>query len=139
MIYITTDDLKPFIKDTRLSQMLETQTAILDHAEAIAITEVKDALYSRYDNTKIFDNTLSDQYPQVKRWVVTLMLYFLHRRLPDQIVPPSVIKDYDDVREYLKDISDAKVSIDLPHLPKSEKDPDNATKFRWGSNTPRTH
>jgi Protein of unknown function (DUF1320) len=137
MNFISTDDLKPFIKDVRLNQMLEAQTAILDYAESIAVNEVKDALYSRYDVTNIFDNP--NDYPQVRRWVITLMLYFLHRRLPDQIVPPSVIKDYDDVREHIKAISDAKVSINLPHIKKSPDDPLLATKFRWGSKTPRSH
>lgn len=139
MNYITLDDLKPFIKDVRLAQMLENQTAILDYAEAMAITEVTDALFSRYDTDVIFDNQNATQYPQVKRWVTTLILYFLHRRLPDQIVPPSVIKDYDDVREHIKEISDGKVSIKLPTLEKSSEDQTPITKFRWGSLTPRSH
>ncbi len=139
MQYLTNDDLKPFIKDVRLSQLLENDSSIIDHAESIAIAEVKDALYSRYDLATIFNVANTNNYPQVKRWLATLILYFLYRRLPDQVVSPSVIRDYDEVREILKDISDAKVSINLPHLPSKEDPTKPAHKFRWGSKPTRSN
>jgi hypothetical protein len=137
MLYLTNDDLKPFIKDVRLNQMIENDNNILTHAESIAIAEVKDALYSRYDIDTIFNNP--NDYPQVKRWITTILLYYIHRRLPDQIVPPSVIRDYNEVKEIIKEVSDAKKSINLPALVIEGSESDATNKFRWGSNPPRTH
>jgi hypothetical protein len=136
MTILTTNDLAPLIKDTRLTQLLDGQTIALDNAESIAIAEIKDALFSRYQVATIFTNI--QQYPQVKHWLAVIILYYLHRRLPDQIVPPSVIRDYDEVKETLVAIADAKRSVNLPHIA-PDQDGKPSTKFRWGSNAPRTH
>lgn len=136
--FITQADYLPFIKDTRLQQMIEATAAIVDDAEETAIAVIKDALSSRYDTTAIFATTGAGRPKQVVRWAVTLVLYYLHQRLPERMMPERTAKDYDDTLLILTEIEDGKKATALPTLPATSGHVANS-KFRWGSNTPRNH
>lgn len=135
--FISQDDYKPHIKDGRLQQTIDEDTSILDEAEKTAITVVKDALYSRYDTSAIFDLTGEDRPAQLVRWVLCLALYYIHERLPDRMIPERIVKNYEHTLEVLTDIEDGKKSTDLPLLQKEDGTP--KTKFRWGSQNAKTH
>lgn len=136
--YITSDDYSPYIRDSRLTQLIDATPGLLDEVEGTAIAVVADALYSRYDTDTIFAATGTDRHPQVVRWVLVIALYYLHERLPDRLIPERVVKNYDDVMRYLTDIEDGKKSTNLPLL-----DPPDGyaqvSKFRWGSRQARSH
>lgn len=135
--YITSTDYSPYIRDGRLTQLIDNNPGLLDEVEATAIAIVKDALYSRYDVEVIFAQTDDDRHPQVVRWVLVLCLYFLHERLPDRLIPERVVKNYDDVMQTLTDIEDGKKSTDLPLLDPPEGY-GQISKFRWGSRAGRS-
>lgn len=135
--FISVADYKLHIKDTRLQQTIDADNSLLDEAESTAIAVVRDALYSRYDVDAIFATTSTSRPKQVIRWVLCLALYYLHERLPDRIIPERITKNYDDTLALLTDIEDAKKSTNLPLLIKEDGEP--RTKFRWGSNTQKTH
>ena len=139
-MYVEIIDFTPFIKETRLEQMLDGDTQALPLAVEIAVGVVNDALYSRYNTELIFAKVGNDRHKQVVRWVIVLSLYYLYERLPDKLVPERIVKNYDDTIALLTDIEDAKKSTNLPLLAST----DNGivtpfTKFRWGSIPPRTH
>lgn len=134
--FITTDDYKVHIKDQRLAQTIDANNAILTDAEETAIAVIKDALHSRHDVDTIFSSTGEDRPKQVVRWVLSLVLYYIHERLPDRMIPERIVKNYDYTLEVLMDIEDGKKSTTLPSLNKEDGTP--ITKFRWGSNAAKS-
>lgn len=133
-------DFKPYIQEKDLKQICEVidltnAQPLFDIVEATAKQVIKDHLYSMYDTTVIFNNL--GTYAQVKRWLIVLCIYYLYERIPDKLVPERVVKNYDDTLEHLYKISDAKLSINLPHL--TNEDASIKTKFRWGSVTKKSH
>lgn len=137
-MFITQTDFAPFIKESRLTQLLDQEPNALESAIAMSIQIVSDALYSRYDLKAIFAKQAGDRDMQLVRWVITLALYFLYERLPDKIVPERVVKNYDDTISLLTDIEDGKKSTALPLLTITDTTTP-FTKFRWGSNAQRSH
>lgn len=135
--FITQDDYLPRIQETRLLQILQDDTTLLDDAEQTAITILKDALHSRYDVDQIFALIGAARPKQVVRWAISLILYFIYERVPDRATPPRVIKNYDDTMAYLLEIEDGKKSVDLPRLLKEDDKP--VSKFRWGSEARNEH
>jgi hypothetical protein len=141
MVWMTEQDLHVQIKSERLTQVIDEDTTILDDAEASAIAVVTDALHSQYDTDAIFATTGDERPAQVLRWVRNIMLYDISGRLPEKMVSERVIKNYDDTIAVLTDIEDGKKSTSLPRqeVTDTEGVTSQRTKFRWGSNTPRTH
>lgn len=135
--FISVTDYKPFVRDNHLQMIIDADSVALDNAELTAIQVVKDALYQWYDTGAIFGASGNNRAPQVVRWCVCLSLYYLYERIPDKLVPDRVVKNYDDTLTMLRDISDRKVSLDLPVRENEDNEPE--TKFRWGSNTAREH
>lgn len=136
--FINQADYTPYIRDARLTQLIDNTPGLLDDVEATAIAVVKDALYSRYDVEAIFALTDDNRPKQVVRWILCLCLYYLYERLPERLMPPHIQKNYEDASQTLTDIEDGKKSTNLPLL-----DPPEGysviSKFRWGNNNARTH
>jgi len=136
MSYIDQSDYLPYIRDKILNQVIESTPAILDDAELTAISVVKDALHANYDVADIFARTGTDRHPQVLRWCMTLVLYYLFERVPEAVTPQRIVNNYEATLETLASIEDAKKSVDLPRL---VVDDIKKTNFRWGSEKPRGH
>jgi len=135
--WITTDDYKPYVRDNHLQMMIDTDDVALDSAELTAVQTVKDALFQWYDTDAIFGSSGTARPAQVLRWCLVLSIYYLYERIPDKLMPSRVEKNYDQVLELLRDISDKKVSVDLPV--RTDEEEEVITKFRWGSQTAREH
>jgi len=135
MGYITIEDYGRFFKSDKLAQAFEddklTPDQIRSSIEKSAITTVKDSLW-KYDIESIFTITGDDRHSNVVDWVMNLAIYKLYMRLPDDFVPESVIKNYNDTRSDLQKISDGHKNVNLPTLGKLRK-------FKWGSQPPRSH
>ena len=139
--FITNADYKVAIRDQRLQQLIDQDNSILDDAEAAAIAIVQDALYARYDTATIFTATGQNRKMQVVRWVRGIAMYYLHERLPDKMMPPNIEKEYNRILDTLTEIERGNKSTDLPPISISDPNGDgntNATRFRWGSNKPRS-
>lgn len=142
MNYITENDLKLSIPQKRMNMIIDDETTLLDYAELIALATVRDALYPYYDVDAIFSLSGTSRKAQVTNWVINLMIYHIYDRIPDKLVPDRVIKNYDDTRKILKEISDGKHSVMLPLLEvdvDGDGENDIQTKFRWGSAERRVH
>lgn len=134
-------DFKPYIQEKDLKQICEVTDlndaqTLFDSVYLTAKTIVKDHLFSRYDTTTIFASDFTN-YPQVKRWIIVICIYYLYERIPDKLVPDRVVKNYDDVMEMIDKIADGKLSIELPQLTNIDATP--KTKFRWGSEKKKSH
>jgi hypothetical protein len=136
MAFLTPGDYEVPIRTNRLTQIIDSTPIILDEAEGTALQIVRDALHSRYDVDAIFATTGTDRPAQVVRWMVTLVLYFLYERIPDNIMPERIKNNYEITLEYLKDLEDGKRDSELPRKTVDDKP---KTKFIYGGNTPRTH
>jgi Protein of unknown function (DUF1320) len=137
-MFVTQPDFIPFIKDSRLMQMLDAEPQALDLAVEMAQGVVYDSLYSRYDTATIFAKVGAARDMQCVRWIVVIALYYLYERLPDKLVPERVVKNYNEVLDLLTQIEDGKKSTSLPLIVDAATTLP-ATKFRWGSNATRTH
>ncbi len=125
------------ITDHRINQIIEDTDAILDDAEDTAIAVVKDALKARYDVDSIFATVGAARPKNVMLWVKRLAIYYIYDRIPDDLVPERVVKNYNEVMDHLEAISDGKRSVDLPIL--IDADGNKSTKFRYGSQPARSH
>lgn len=131
--FLSLNDYKAMMPEKRLNQASDSDPLILASVEAIAVQVVKDALYSKYDISTIFQAVGTARKPNVVRWVTVLCVYYLYERLPDIQVPSRITASYEEVVDVLDQISDGKRSVDLPL-----KEP-AYTKFRYGSLPPRSH
>jgi hypothetical protein len=143
---LTYQDFKPYINQKDFDQILQetpgvtTDVApILADIELLSKTVITDALFSRYDTVAVIDQWTT--YPQVKRWMLVLSLYYIYERVPDRLVPPRIVKNYNDVLAQLDQVADGKTSIKLPHKPieTGARQGENTSKFRWGSTEKRSH
>lgn len=136
MSYVTQPDFLPYIRDTRLTQMIDADTSVLDDAAQTAVAMVQDSLSAWYDTAAIFGLSGDARHKQVVRWVVCIALYILHQRLPDRLTPERVSKDYDGTLETLKELENGSKQTMLPRKTVAAG---TNTKFKWGSKTARTH
>jgi hypothetical protein len=145
--FIDRSDYNYHIKSNRLDQILDDEDVniiadeLLDDAEEEAVQEVKDALHGKYDVVKIFNKTGSARPKNVLRWVKVLTISMIYERIPDELIPEQVLKNAEEVRKILAAIADGKRSVDLPLMEQVNDDGTTGpvTKFRWGSNSSRSH
>lgn len=138
--FITKDDYKYQIRTYRLDQILEAEDEdedlILDQAENEALSVLKDSLSPKYDTVTIFAATGTERHKTILRWAKVLVIYFIYERIPDEMVPERVVKNYNYVLERLELIEKGEANLDgLP--PKTETDENGdsqpKTRRRWGS------
>lgn len=145
--FINRSDYNYHIKSNRLDQILDDEdiaidpAGILDDAEEEAVQEVKDALFGKYDVQKIFNKTGNARPKNVLRWVKVLTISMIYERIPDELIPEQVLKNAEEVRKILDAIADGKRSVDLPlqEVVNEDGTTGHLTKFRWGSNSSRSH
>ncbi len=113
-MFLVHTDITNQLREKRLQEMIDSDTAILDACIDTAVATLRDALYSRYNTTLIFSAVGTARLPQVVWWATTLAVYYLYQRMPDKLIPDRVIKNYDDTIALLTDIEDGKKSTMLP-------------------------
>lgn len=125
----------------RSSRILDMLTGdndtILLTAETTAIGIVTDRLAERYNLTAELAKSGSDRNSSLIRWILALSIYSVYSRVPDQEVPERVIKDYDDTLKELEQLQQGKLSCALQRIIDTEGEV--KTRFRMGSDSPRTH
>lgn len=140
MAWLEKADMKTTIRTYRLDEILDNEedNAIFDEAAATAEELVKDRLVDHFDTNTIFNTSGSGRPKNVLQWVKYLTLYLVYERIPDELVPERVVKNYDDTLKFLDKVAEGRVSINLPR----KLDPVTGatkTKFRWGSVPKRSH
>jgi len=146
--YISKDDYKYQVRTARLDQILEAadedEEAILNSAELEALGMIEKHLSTRYDMASEFAKTGTARHKVVLRWAKVLVIYYIYERIPDELVPERVVKNYDDVMKQLEKVEDGEASI--PGLavvsvddPNNEGESKPFTKRRWGSQIKRAN
>lgn len=136
--FIDTADYYTYIEQRTFEQVTENNNVFINDAEDTAIVIIKDALYQYYKVDDIFLLIGTNRPRQVVRWVIVLAVYFLYERIPDAATPQRVIDNYKEVMETLDKIAIGKKSINLPASLKTDSS-EPTTRFRWGSETKRSH
>lgn len=138
--FITKDDYKYQIRTYRLDQILEAadedEELILDQAENDALSVLKDSLASKYDVVAIFSASGDERHKTILRWAKVLVIYYIYERIPDEMVPERVVKNYDYVLERLEMVEQGKANLDgLPVKTETGDDGETGpkTRRRWGS------
>lgn len=145
MAYLDKSDYKYMIRTYRLDQILDAQDededAILDAAEEDALGMVQKYLGNKYDMVLEFGKTGAARNKVIVRWAKVLVLYYIYERIPDEMVPERVVKNYDEVMKQLEKIEDGDAGIPglpvITHEDKGQTQP--VTRRRWGSLEKRTH
>lgn len=144
--YISKADYKYQIRTTRLDQILESadedEELILDNAETEALAMISKHLVN-YNMAAEYATTGAARNKVVLRWAKVLVIYYIYERVPDEMVPERVVKNYDEVMEMLANVEKGKAQV--PGLtPVQVTDPETgesspATRRRWGSVRKRTN
>lgn len=139
--YIAKVDYKYMMRTERLDQILEAsdedEDAILDSAENDALGVVRNALSPRYNMDIEFGKSGDARNKVVLRWAKVLVIYYIFERIPDEMVPDRVVKNYNDTLEALKRVEDGKSQV-VGLTPVTVTDDLTGqstpkTRFRWGS------
>lgn len=145
--YISKADYKYMITTNRLDQILEAtdedEDAMLDSAETDAIAFIRNALANSYNMDIEFAKTGNDRNKVILKYAKWLVIYFIYERIPDEMRPDSVIKNYEYVLAQLKRMEDDK-SFVVGLTPITVTDPLTGeskpkTTRRWGSIRKRTN
>ena len=136
MVFLTEQDFKIKLSQDILTQILQSDNSILDDAEQQAIAFVKDHLAGLYDIDAELQKTEQERHPSLIRWLMNLSVYFFYERIPDEQVPPRVVKNYDDTRSELDKIARGKLHTTLLPFISNDKP---KTVFNWNSAKKRTH
>lgn len=148
-IFISKADYKYQIRTYRLDQILEAadedEDLMLDSAEGEAIAMLRKYLDNRYDMNAELSKSGNDRSKVLLRFAKVLVIYFIYERIPDDLVPERVVKNYDEVMKALEKIEDG--DSDIPGLaPITVTDPNSDTgastpftRRRWGSQPKRSN
>ncbi len=135
--FIVKDDYVASIRTERLDQILDQDDTILELAESTAVAEIKHALSANYDTDAIFANTSDARDKSVLKWCVDLSLGYLYERIPDDMTPEHIERNFDNTIKLLDDIAKGKRQADLPR--KLDENSEELTRRRWGSYPARSH
>ena len=99
--FILNTDYEGVLKSTNLTDLLESNFAILESVENQAISEVETALSERYDTQTLFAQTGTNRHPYVIKLCVNLVLYEIYKRVPHIEIPDYIKEDNAYTRQEL--------------------------------------
>jgi hypothetical protein len=144
--YLTKDDYGYQIRTLRLDQILDDETldedTMLDNAEVDALSMISLYLSNYYNMDVEFAKSGDQRNKIVVRWAKVLVLYFIYERVPDDLVPERIVKNYDDVKEMLEAINGADKNVPgLSPLTTTDADGNQVpeTRRRFGSSARRSN
>lgn len=135
--FLTSQDFLTRIND----RVLELLTHNSDNPVELAANEacgiIRDRLFDKYRIDAELSKTGSSRNAVLIRYALSIAVYSLYSKAPDEEIPERVVKDYDDAMEDLRLISQGKLSSTLPL--NTDSDGNTTVKIRMGSNEPRSH
>ena len=145
-MYILKADYLSRVQTDVFNMVLESaqgnETQILTDASKTAEDIIRTHTGHLYDIDVELAKAGTTRNYQVLSWAISIALYMIYQRIDDVDVPEKVIKNYDDTIEELKDVSKARVPLNLPAIQAGEDVPENTQGvgiIRMGSAKPRTH
>jgi hypothetical protein len=141
-MYLPITAYKSMIRDRRFQQIIDEDNDVVAIAESEAIAMISSRLSSRYDTDFIFNITVDADKPKIVQiWLKRIVLYLIHGRLPGTDIPKHIIDDYAETIAKIDSIEDGESEINIKRKTALDAhgNPINETKFRYGSNSKRTH
>lgn len=136
--FMSSADYQPQIRYYNLQDLLDDNMVLLDWAEETAIQLVKDHIYQFYDVDVIFAQTGANRHRTILQMCVDIVLYQIHQRLADVMIPDLVRENYKTTLEMLKSIAAGDVGLNgAPEVVDGSGNP--VTIFDWGSYPKRSH
>jgi hypothetical protein len=147
--FISKADYAYQIRTNRLDQILESTDedadVMLDSAESEAIGLMRKFLDQKYNMDLELSKSGDARHTVLLRIAKVLTIYFIYERVPDEMVPARVVKNYEDVMAMLEKIEDgdgaipglAPILVADPNSTTGESKP--YTKRRWGSQPKRSN
>jgi len=130
MAYLNNDDFLLQIQDVNMQQIINSNEAIRQQAELVAIGEARSYLVQKYKFDNELTKTGEDRDAQLLSYIIDLCLYHLHSRIAPRNIPELRQTRYDNAVLWLKMC----VSGDV--TPKLELNPNNqGLMTRYGGNT----
>ncbi len=122
-MFLNITDYESTIKLNILEDITEGNDTNRIQAELIAQSIMEDNFRGRYDVALIFGAVGPARHKSVLRYMLDISLYELHTRISFRQIPDIRIERYNLAMQWLKDVRDGKISLDLPLLP--EDSPQN--------------
>lgn len=135
--FLIMDDFQTRLSDRIIDILSDGDFSKLEAASNEASGIIRDRLVDKYQIDAELAKSGSSRNAILVRYVLSLAIYSLYSRIPDEEVPERVIKDYDDAMNDLKLISQGKLSCSLTINTDSEGN--TKSRIRIGSNDPRSH
>lgn len=140
--FISYSDYKSQITDNRINQLINHDQSILDDAELFATAKLQDALSPLHE----IDSELAKQGSARNRtlvwYAICIAVYIIYNRVPEDMVPERVVKNYNDVLNDLEAIERGDKSINIARK-KEDLDgdgiPDSISRRRFGYDKRRSH
>lgn len=116
--FLKPTDYNAQIRTQVLNVLTNTTEDTLHTAELAAQEEIESYLRTRYDVAKIFDldQADADRSKLIVLYMVDMALYHLHSNITPDNVPEIRYLRYTRAIEWLKKVSDGKISPNLPEL-----------------------
>ena len=131
MIFITTNDLKTFVKDNVINDITENDSTLIDSIEMISIQTIDSYIGHYYDTDTEWKKTGTDRNTYLIQLIIDIMLYHLSTRLTPTQIPETRQLRYNNVILYLKDIASGKI---VPQIAKRDVRYEDDSEIRLGSN-----
>ena len=138
MIFLQDSDFTNKLAISVKAQLLDGSADAFDLAELSAMAHIENSLSELYDLNAEFAKVDSERHRSLVDWTLNLAMYFLYERIPDDQLPPRVVKNYDDTLSIIGKIESGKKNTTLAKLV-SETTGKKRTSFRWGSQAKKTH
>jgi phage gp36-like protein len=135
--FLTTADFQSRLSDRVIELLTGSVYTNLETASNEAAGLLRDRLLDKYAIDGELAKTGTDRNTVLIRYALSIAVYSLYSKIPDEEIPERVIKDYDDAMDDLKLISQGKLSSTLPL--NTDSDGETVSRIRMGSNDPRSH
>lgn len=137
MDFIKKEDYETRVQVSIIDQITGENDTLLDDAEKDAGALITDRLSDKYDVQAELAHSGEDRDRSLMRWMISLSLYYIYARVPDEEIPERIIKDYDDTLKELDKIAAGRYGCSLQRV--KTADGETKTSIRLGSNSQRTH
>ena len=130
-------DYVGLIKEEVLQQVIQNDSNVLDWAEDTAQAQMESMINQRYDVANIFSQTGDHRDPLIIMYMMDIVLYHVHTRIPEREVTEKRQKRYDKALDFLKKVNEGLLTPAWPRVDLTMYKDDN--QFRLGSNTKDNH
>jgi phage gp36-like protein len=130
MAYLNVDDYLLHIQDVNIQQIINSNEAVRDQANLLAVAEARSYLIQKYDIDLELAKTGSDRDAQMLSTVIDISLFHLHSRIAPRNIPELRQMRYDNAIMWLNQCAKGEVTPALEKI-----NPLQGNRIRFGGNT----